>query len=370
MPTEKKLKIIHTEASPHWGGQEIRIFEEMKWFREQGHEMILVAPNNGTLYKRCKEEGFKVISIYFTKPRTLLNIFRMLWVLWHLKPDVVGTHSSTDSWVGLSASYLLRVAKRVRYRHVSTTVKKNSLNSLQYNYLANLIITTGDCISAPIADSFGLKPNTIHTIPTGISLNEEIPDKESCRKLLLDELKLSNEKRFIGQVSVLRSWKGLEELIDAYKIVSQNIASLHLVIVGEGLPMRKVLEDKITQENLESTVHLVGHKENPLPYMRAFDAVILSSLKNEGIPQALLRAMSLGSCVIGTRVGGIPEIITHEVTGLLAEPGDEKSLAKQIIKGLGNYELAKRLGEKAELYVRENFNWDMLGTRLLLLMSD
>ena len=55
MSADKKLKIIHTEASPHWGGQEIRIFEEMKWFREQGHEMILVAPDNGTLHKRCKE---------------------------------------------------------------------------------------------------------------------------------------------------------------------------------------------------------------------------------------------------------------------------------------------------------------------------
>ena len=370
MSPDKKLKIIHTEASPHWGGQEIRIFEEMKWFREQGHEMILVAPDNGTLFKRCKEEGFQVISIYFTKPRILLNIFKMLSILWYLKPDAVGTHSSTDSWAGLSASYLLRIAKRVRYRHVSTKVKKNLLNGLQYKYLANLIITTGDCISAPISDSFGLRPNTIHTIPTGISLNEKIPDKENCRKLLLDELKLSNESRFIGQVSVLRSWKGLEELIDAYKIVSQNIDSLHLVIVGEGAPMRKVLEDKIAKENLASTVHLVGHKENPLPYMRAFDAVILSSLKNEGIPQSLLRAMSLGSCVIGTRVGGIPEIITHEVTGFLAEPGDEKSLAKQIKKGLGNHKLAKKLGEKAELYVRENFNWDLLGTKLLKLMSE
>ena len=68
MQVEEKIE-NHTyrEASPHWGGQEIRIFEEMKWFREQGHEMILVAPSNGTLYKRCKE-GFQAISVYFTKP--------------------------------------------------------------------------------------------------------------------------------------------------------------------------------------------------------------------------------------------------------------------------------------------------------------
>ena len=134
MSSEKKLKIIHTEASPHWGGQEIRIFEEMKWFREQGHEMILVAPDNGTLYQRCKEEGFDVISIYFTKPRTILNIARMLWIIWRLKPNAVATHSSTDSWAGLIASFLLRIKVRVRYRHVSTTIRKNFLNEIQYCY--------------------------------------------------------------------------------------------------------------------------------------------------------------------------------------------------------------------------------------------
>ena len=142
MPSDKKLKIIHTEASPHWGGQEIRIFEEMKWFREQGHEMILATPDNGTLYKRCKEEGFELISVYFTKPRTILNIARMLWIIWRLKPNAVATHSSTDSWAGLVAAYLLRVRKRVRYRHVSAPVKGNFLNKLQYSILANNLAIT------------------------------------------------------------------------------------------------------------------------------------------------------------------------------------------------------------------------------------
>ena len=82
MPTEKKLRIIHTESSPHWGGQEIRIFEEMKWFREQGHEMILVAPDNGNLYHRCMDAGFEVISVYFTKTKMPFNILQMLWIIW------------------------------------------------------------------------------------------------------------------------------------------------------------------------------------------------------------------------------------------------------------------------------------------------
>ncbi len=368
MTTDKKLKIIHTEASPHWGGQEIRIFEEMKWFREQGHEMILVAPNNGTLFNRCKQEDFEVISIFFTKPRIFINIFKMLLIIWQKKTDVVATHSSTDSWAGLIAASILRVRKRIRYRHVSTRVKKNFLNKLQYKNFANLIITTGECISIPLRDSFNLSQGKVNTIATGINVKDNLPNIDSCRKLLLEELNLPETSIFIGQVSVLRSWKGLEELIDAYKIVSRDIPSLHLVIVGEGSPMRKVLENKIKNENLNDKVHLVGHKENPMDYMNAFEIVILSSLRNEGIPQALLQAMSIGRCVIGTRVGGIPEIIEDEVTGLLVNPGDEHSLANQITKVLQEPHLPQELGRKAATYVHDKFNWDVLGARIYNLM--
>ena len=58
----------------------------------------------------------------------------------------VATHSSTDSWAGLIAAFLLSIKKRVRYRHVSTLVSKNWLNSLQYRVLSMKILTTGECI--------------------------------------------------------------------------------------------------------------------------------------------------------------------------------------------------------------------------------
>ena len=199
MTSNKKLKIIHTEASPHWGGQEIRIFEEMKWFREQGHEMILVAPDNGTLYKRCKEEGFKVISVYFTKPRTILNIARMLWIIWKLKPDVVSTHSSTDSWAGLIGAYLLRIRKRVRYRHVSAPVKGNLLNAWQYKYLANLIFTTGQCIRKPLVIDFKLDRRKVISAPTPVPDFECKLPKSMAKEILCAELGIPSK---IGRAHV------------------------------------------------------------------------------------------------------------------------------------------------------------------------
>ena len=368
MPSDKKLRIIHTEASPHWGGQEIRIFEEMKWFREQGHEMILVAPDNGTLYERCKKEGFVVISIYFTKPRTLINILKMLWVIWRKKPDVVATHSSTDSWAGLIAAFLLQVRKRVRYRHISATVKGNFLNKLQYSILANLVITTGNCISNILIENLKINESKIHVLATPVHSSLDLPSKEEARKSLQKELNLGKDTRFIGQVSVLRGWKGHPYLLEAFYIIASDNPNLHLVIVGDGAMMQS-LKNRQASSSFPNRIHLVGHKENVHLYFKAFECAILSSTHNEGIPQSLLQSMQVGTPVIGTKVGGIPEIIINGETGYLAEPQDPKSLSSAIIKTLVDTRTAKKMSVNCQKQIEELYTWGFIGPQILQLVQ-
>ena len=360
MSPDKKLKIIHTEASPHWGGQEIRIFEEMKWFREQGHEMILVAPEDGILYKRCKQEGFQVISVYFTKPRTLINIARMLWIIWRIKPDVVGTHSSTDSWAGLTAAFLLRVRKRVRYRHVSAPVKRNPLNKLQYSILANTIITTSKCISNILIENLKINQNKIHVLATPVRKISDLPSKEAARDLLQKELNLDESARFVGQVSVLRGWKGHPFLFEAFYDIATKDPNLHLVIVGDG-SMMKSLHSRKLSSSFGNRIHLVGHKDNVHLYFRAFECAILASTHNEGIPQSLLQSMHVGTPVIGTKVGGIPEIIQHYETGLLVEPRDVLSLSDSVKKLLQDSHLSEQISRKSISLIQEKFTWEIIG---------
>jgi glycosyltransferase involved in cell wall biosynthesis len=368
MATEKKLKIIHTEASPHWGGQEIRIFEEMKWFREQGHEMILVAPDNGTLYQRCKDEDFEVISIYFTKPRTLLNILRMIWVIWRKKPNIVATHSSTDSWAGLIAASLNNVRKRVRYRHVSTPIKKNRLNEFQYSILSNLTITTGNCIRADIIDKFNTNKDKVYSIPTAISPPSHLKDRTAARKLLSNEIPDVANKFIIGQVSVLRSWKGHKVLIDAFNILNSIHKNTSLVIVGDG-PVKSDIEGYIKATKNNGKIHLLGHKEDPFIFLRAFDLKVLASTKNEGIPQSILQAMYCQTPVIGTSIGGIPEIINHGVTGFIVEPNNAYQLANLIISVMKDYEKSEEMARTAHHFVNLEFSKHKLWSKLMNVFS-
>ena len=91
---------------------------------------------------------------------------------------------------------------------------------------------------------------------------------------------------------------------------------------------------------------------------------ILASVSNEGIPQSLLQAMHAGVAVVGSNVGGIPEIVLDEKTGLLVEPSDASSLAKALNLLLDNIRLRESLATAAKKMVLSDFKWDRLGRRM------
>ena len=361
---KKKLRIIHTEASPGWGGQEIRIMEEMRWFRRQGHDLMLVAPPHSVLIEKATEEGFETANLLFTKNKIPGDLLRLFGIIGKFQPDVVATHSSVDSWAGLIAAKLRRVKCRVRYRHVSTPVKDYFLNRWQYRSLCHLVLTTGECIRQPLLKKFSLPPDKVISAPTAVRSPDQILSKLDARKNLQAELGLDSDTRFIGQVSVLRSWKGHTVLVEAFSEIADSFPNLHLVLVGEGPPMERVLKELISQNQYRHRIHLVGYKPDPWPYFRAFGVAALASLSHEGIPQSLLQAMYAEIPVVGTEVGGIPEIVRDGETGLLAKPGDADSLAKAIRRLLVDPDLQLTLGKCAGDFVRKDFQWDALGAKI------
>lgn len=357
------MRILHSEASPGWGGQEIRIFEEMRWFRTRGHEVMLVAPPHSMLVKRADEEGFRTAHLLFTKNRIVREIFQFSSIVRKFKPDVVATHSSVDSWVGLVASAFHRIKRRVRYRHVSTPVKGHLINRWQYTSLCNLVLTTGECIRKPLIETFALPPEKVVSAPTAIRPPTKMVERLEAKARLQSELGLGSSAHFVGQVSVLRSWKGHKFLIEAFNRIADSFPELHLVLVGAG-PVASEIKDFADKDPRKDRIHLIGHKSNPWPCFRAFDAAVLASVSNEGIPQSLLQAMYAETPVIGTDVGGIPEIVLNDSTGLLVKPSDPASLGNALQRLLGDPALQSKLSGKAHELACENFRWDCLGQKI------
>ena len=362
------MKILHTEASDGWGGQEIRILSEAIWFRENGHEVVLCGPEHGELHARANANDFRWVSIPFNKKSQFKDFFRLKSLLKKEKFDVVATHSSVDTWVGILAARAAKVPRIVRYRHVSTAVSINKRNKWQYGKGCDFIITTAGCIKRKLCTDLKFPSNRIASIPTGINIPDPLPEREASRKALIDKTNAPPDTQWIGQVSVLRSWKGHDTLIRAFDILAEKNPKLRLAIAGGG-PGLQYVEGLIAESSAGDRIHLMGHIENPWWFFRALDIVVLASTKNEGVPQSLMQAMFAEVPIVGSDVGGIPEIVSHRQTGLLVPPSNPEALARKIEDYLHDRVLREVCIGNALTRARHSFTINIMGKHVEEIMQ-
>ena len=322
------MRILHTEASLGWGGQEIRVLTEAQVFLKHGHEVFLAADLKSQIAKKASAYGVKVIPIHLNKKR-LKDLFELRRVIKNIEPDVINCHSSTDHWLTAIARLSLRTKPAiVRTRHISTHIHRNKPTRWLYNSGTNAIMTTGQSIRAQLLADHFVEEETIFSVPTGIDTDLFIPGDKLKQKKLLG---LNAENFVFGIIATLRSWKGHADLISAFNLL--NNSNVSLVIVGDGPQMENCL--KLSAESpFQDNIEIVGEKSNVVPYLQAFDCFVLPSYANEGIPQALLQAMSVGLPIISCPIGGIPEAIEGYKQATLVATQNPNALAKAMAKEL------------------------------------
>lgn len=335
----RELTVLHTEASDGWGGQEIRIYREMLGMRERGYRVLLASPPDAVIHRRSAAAGIQVIPVPMDRLHFVSSVLALRRHIRDNAVDLVNTHSSSDSWISSLAARMEGVAL-LRTRHISSRVQGGVLNRWLYGRLCHGVMTTGELIRSQLIRELKLDPAKVYSVPTGINLDDFAKaDGAPFRHALGIPLNAP----VLGIAAVLRSWKGHKVLLNAMPGILAPYPDARLCIVGEG-PMRAVLEARIGELNLKDRVIMTGHREDIAEVIASFDIAVMASYASEGIPQFALQAMALGKPVVGTRVGGIPEVVLHGETGLLAEPGDPESLAQAVIALLRDEELRRRLG--------------------------
>jgi glycosyltransferase involved in cell wall biosynthesis len=358
---QRSLAILHTEASLGWGGQEQRILVEALAMRQRGHRPAFAADPRGELYQRAREANFPVTPLIFGGGHNLKAWVRLRRLLNEQAADVLNTHSSLDSWVGTLVWQTLRTRPLlIRTRHLSTRVRDNRPTRWLYRTPA-AIITTGQVTKQLLSQRLGVPARRIFSIPTGVDLSEFAPQEKS--RELLAQLKIPAEAFVFGSVAVLRSWKGHLYLLEALHELIQGGARAFLLLVGEG-PYRTVIEEKIEQLGLQHWVHLAGFHDQVAPWFALMDVKVLASYANEGVPQALLQALAMARPVVGTTVGGIPEVIVEGETGLLVPPKDSRRLAQAMGQLMADPDFGRELGRRGRQLVVERFTLEQMAAEI------
>ena len=353
--------ILHTESSRGWGGQERRILAEAMVMRQRGHRVSLACDPRGELYPRAQAQGFPVTPLYFGGARNLGAFARLRHLLSRGEIEVLNTHSSLDSWVGALAWRSLKDRPLLlRTRHLSTRVKNNWPTRWLYQTPA-AIITTGQVTKELLMTRLGVQGRRIFSIPTGVCLEEFAPRGKN--RELQARLQIPDNAFIFGCVAVLRSWKGHLYLLEALKQLIEGGSRAYLVVVGEG-PYRVVIQEKIAHLGLAEWVRLAGYQDRVADWFALMDAVALASYANEGVPQSLLQALAMAKPVVGTRVGGIPEVIVPEETGLLVPPKEPRALAQALGRLLADPRHGGELGRRGRELVVERFSLEQMAAEV------
>ena len=360
----RPLRILHTEASLGWGGQEIRVLTEARGVARLGHAVLLAAPGESRIHHEAARYGVRSEALPIGRKRARgVRALRRLISTGGF--DVVNTHSSTDAWLAALACVGLPNAPAiVRTRHISAPLARNWATRWLYARASARIVTTGEKLREQVLREAGMDAARVSSIPTGIDLTRFHPaDRDAARA----QLSLSPSASIVGIVATLRSWKGHRYLLQALAAMARK--DVLLLIVGDG-PQRAAIAALVTELGLEARVTFAGNQEDVSPWMQAMDVFCLPSYANEGVPQALMQAMACGLAVVSTPVGSIEEIVDDGVTGVLVPPEDATQLRLAVEGLLGDRPRRDALGARAAARARERFAEDRMVERMVAVFRE
>jgi glycosyltransferase involved in cell wall biosynthesis len=153
--------------------------------------------------------------------------------------------------------------------------------------------------------------------------------------------------------------KGYDDLVRALALLQEKLPRVKCLIVGKA-PRRGYLRKLLRRaEHLSIRERLIvaGFQEDVVPFLHAMDVFVLPS-RTEGLPITILEAMAAGKPVVATAVGGIPEVVRDDETGLLVPPGDPGRLAEAVMRLLEAPALAKAMGEAGRRQVESRFTME------------
>jgi glycosyltransferase involved in cell wall biosynthesis len=175
------------------------------------------------------------------------------------------------------------------------------------------------------------------------------------------EWQIDDRAIVIGTVGRLVPVKGQSILLESFRTLRNSKYNVKLLLVGDG-PLRGHLEAEVKRLSLEQEVLFAGHQEQSYDFINMMDIFVLPSL-HEGIPMVLLEALALKKPVIASRVGGIPEVVSHGTSGILVKPANPDELATGLKRLVEDHEKAQQLGNAGRCRVEQEFDASLMAAR-------
>lgn len=286
------------------------------------------------------------------------DVRKMLKIIKVLKKDdcdIIIANHGREYWPAMVAAKVAGI-KIILIRHQTDRLKVTT------RWFVNLVVDRVIAVSGAVRDSLlrsGIAPEKIEIIHNSIVLSRFNPsaiDRDSARK----ELGIKGNEIVVGSVGKLNVSKGVFDLLTAFSLLYAKYPGLQLLYVGDG-PGRVGLETEAQRLSLKGRVVFAGVRQDIERLYAAMDIFVIPSSCDEAFGMVLIEAMAMKKPVIATSVGGIPEIVTNEVNGLLVLPKDPDAIAKAISRYLDNPEFSRKVAAEGRKMVEHKFSDKTMG---------
>lgn len=217
------------------------------------------------------------------------------------------------------------------------------------------LVTVSEHARRALLDA-GLNDDLVTTIHNGIPLERYARDR---KRLIRDAFQLTDDEPLVGIVGRYTPWKGQDFFLRVAEAWTQTNPRGHFVLIGHAFNEEQAYEAQlrefVAQKGLSQRVHFLPFQSEIATALSDLDALIHASVRPEPFGRVIIEAMAVGVPVIGARAGGVPEIITHSVDGLLATPGSEAEYLAALRILLTDTAKAQALSEAARQTVQQRF---------------
>lgn len=218
---------------------------------------------------------------------------------------------------------------------------------------------------------FRVPENRIELLPSCVDANKIQPPSESERSEARRRLNLTESQLVLATIARLSQNKGHTYMLRALPKILAEFPNTVYLVPGEGDlawrgegGLRGQLEAEAVSLGIHDSVRFLGYYPDLKTILHATDAIVSPSLL-EGMQVALLESMAAGRPIVATAIGGTPDAVVHDVTGILVPPADPDALAEAVRSLLGNPAAMQRMGAEARSRVEQRFDAGIVASQLL-----
>jgi glycosyltransferase involved in cell wall biosynthesis len=364
-----KKKVLHIIKSLGRGGAEVLLQETLKHHNQEEYEFYFIyfLPWKNQMVEGIEKAGGKV-NLFPAKNniQILFQIFNVIRFIKKNKIDLIHCHLP---WAGFLGRFIYKLVdmpvfytehnKQERYHFITKT-----LNKFTFNWQSKVIAVSDD-VSHSIRSAINPKIEVV-TIVNGVNTNfykrDEADGLQKRQEFLIEESTI-----LIGTIAVFRFQKRLKEWVELFKMTHEKHPNIRGCIIGDGI-LREEILNHVKALGIEDYIIFPGLQTNVKSWLSAIDIFMMTS-SFEGLPIALLEAMSMECAIVATNAGGIKEVIRNEKDGFIVSVDQWDLLQNPLYYLIQNSNEIKIFGNKARSRVIESFSIETMVNKIELLYN-